>query len=79
MWATIVAFPSRARKGRAPMTIRDRRACIICGDPRIHARRRCKTDYQYLRRNGVDRPLELVIRLTDRDITRELTRAIAAE
>jgi hypothetical protein len=49
------------------------KACIICGDPRIHAKGRCKTDYQYHRRNGVDRPVELIIRLTDRDITRYLT------
>ena len=47
--------------------------CIICGDPQIHAKGRCKTDYQYHRRNGTDRPFELILRLTDRDITRELT------
>jgi hypothetical protein len=50
-------------------------ACIICGDPRIHAKDRCKTDYQYLRRNHTDRSPELIIRLTERDIRRELTKA----
>jgi hypothetical protein len=49
------------------------RACVICGDPRVHAKGRCKTDYQYHRRNGVDRAFDLIAKLTDRDITRELT------
>lgn len=48
--------------------------CIICGDSRIRARRRCATCLQYLRRNGRDRPFELIVRLTERDVERGLAR-----
>lgn len=47
--------------------------CIVCGDPQVVARRRCHTCYQYRRKHGVDRPEELIIRLTARDVERELT------
>ncbi len=44
--------------------------CLVCGDTRLHALRRCQTCYRYLTRNGIDRPFELIRRLTERDIAR---------
>jgi uroporphyrinogen-III synthase len=50
--------------------------CAICGDKLNRARgargARCRTCYAYRRRHGHDRPLELIVRLTERDIEREL-------
>ena len=51
------------------------RACVVCGDHRIHAHRRCNTDYRYWRRHGHDRPFELIAALTQRDIEREAAAA----
>lgn len=45
--------------------------CLVCGGPAI-AKERCRTCYEYRRRHGTDRPEELVIRLTELDIEREL-------
>jgi hypothetical protein len=38
------------------------------------AKGRCGTCYAYWRRRGADRPFELMARLTERDIVRELER-----
>jgi hypothetical protein len=50
--------------------------CVVCGDRLERARgargKRCGTCSRYFTRHGVDRPVELVIRLTERDIAREL-------
>lgn len=51
-------------------------SCIICGDS-LERRRgargeRCGTCSRYRTRHGDDRPFELVARLTERDIEREL-------
>ena len=56
------------------MTGAARPACRVCGDPVVKAKGRCATCYVYLRRNGRDRPEHLVVRLTERDVTRELER-----
>jgi hypothetical protein len=48
-----------------------RRACVVCGDHRIHALRRCSTCYRYRHRHGVDRPFALIAALTAKDIERE--------
>lgn len=37
------------------------------------ARARCMTCWKYLRRTGRDRPEELIIALTSRDVERELS------
>ncbi len=52
-----------------------KRACIICGDQRLHAHRRCQTCYRYWHRHGDDRPFELIAALTRRDIERGLAAA----
>lgn len=49
--------------------------CRICGDPRTVARSRCGTCYQFLRRRGFDRTERHVIKLTEKDIERDLLRA----
>lgn len=46
--------------------------CRVCGHPDIHAKDRCKTDYQYRRRTGTDRPEELIVRHGRRIMTRRL-------
>lgn len=52
--------------------------CIVCGDTLERARgargERCRPCRQYLYRTGRDRPWELVARLTERDVERELER-----
>ena len=54
---------------------RAKRPCVVCGDVRIHAHRRCPTCYRYRYRHGQDRPFELIAALTTRDIEREATAA----
>lgn len=51
------------------------RTCLVCGDWRLHARRRCDTCYRFWRRHGADRPFELIAALTARDVERELANA----
>jgi hypothetical protein len=52
--------------------------CTICGDQLDRARGaragRCGTCSTYRYRHGHDRPLDLVVRLTEQDIDRELIR-----
>lgn len=48
--------------------------CAICGDLKTVAKDRCPTCYQYQRRTGTDRSEKLVIRLTERDVERELSK-----
>jgi len=55
-----------------------KRPCIVCGDHRVHAQRRCNTDYRYWRRHGHDRPFELIAAATRRDIEREAAARITA-
>lgn len=49
-------------------------ACVVCGDPKLSAKGRCGTCYQFFRRTGSDRPHQLIVRLTEKDIERELLR-----
>lgn len=63
----------RGRTETAP-----RRLCTICGD-QLHRHRgargdRCGTCSRYHQRHHTDRPEHLIIRLTEKDIERELTR-----
>lgn len=66
-----------ATQGTDP-TMSDTRNCIVCGD-RLDRRRgargdRCGTCDRHWHRHGTDRPDDLVIKLTERDIERALTR-----
>lgn len=49
-------------------------SCLICGDPRTVAKNRCRCCYEYRRRTGADRAEDLIVRLTERDIERELAK-----
>lgn len=48
--------------------------CHVCGDPKTVAKARCHTCYEYRRRTGTDRSEKHVIRLTERDIEKDLAR-----
>ena len=47
--------------------------CRICGDKTV-ALGLCANCYAYRRRHGRDRPFDLVVRLTERDIEGEILR-----
>ena len=51
--------------------------CVVCGDQLDRNRgargHRCRTCDTYRRRKGTDRPDELIMRLTRRDIEQSLT------
>jgi hypothetical protein len=49
-------------------------SCVRCGDPKTVAKGRCHCCYEYRRRTGTDRTEDHVIRLTERDIEKDLTR-----
>lgn len=49
-------------------------ACSVCGDPNVVAKKRCEACRRFLLRNGTDRTEKHVIRLTERDIERDLAR-----
>lgn len=52
--------------------------CARCGDPAVRAKGRCAACYEYRRRHGEERPLELIIRQTERDVELELERRWAS-
>lgn len=51
--------------------------CTICADPKVVAKGRCMTCWKYHRRNGCDRTEEHMIRLTERDVEKDLQRRLS--
>lgn len=47
-------------------------SCRICGDTKTVAKDRCHCCYEYRRRTGVDRSEKHVVKLTERDIEKDL-------
>ncbi|MGH3476008.1 MAG: hypothetical protein ACRDQD_04135 [Nocardioidaceae bacterium] len=47
-------------------------SCRVCGDPKTVAKDRCHCCYEYRRRRGTDRAEHLIMKLTERDIEREV-------